>query len=87
MSSRIEGVGATAPTPDRNRHGDDDELLAVLAAFPGSELISAQVGARIGMCARPDRHAARHHAHPITGRVVCWICHPPASVDGTGTRI
>ena len=31
-------------------------------------------------CWHPIAHAARHHAHPATGRPVCHICHPPAYV-------
>lgn len=31
-------------------------------------------------CSYPENHAAHHHSHPDTERLVCHICHPPAYV-------
>lgn len=37
-------------------------------------------------CVRPDSHAEDWKPHPGTGRMVCWRCHPPAGVNGSGNR-
>jgi hypothetical protein len=29
-------------------------------------------------CSYPERHERAHQNHPVTGRLVCLICHPPA---------
>ena len=45
--------------------------------------VTAQVedfgGAVFGACANRERHAEHHRPHPVTGRVVCWLCYPPAA--------
>jgi hypothetical protein len=28
-------------------------------------------------CAYATRHREHHHPHPVTGRLVCHVCHPP----------
>ena len=81
MSGPIAGVGASTPTPSPDLRVEDAELLGVLAAFPGSELVDGPTGAGFGTCCHGERHAAHHHRHPVTGRAVCWVCHPP---DGRG---
>ncbi len=39
-------------------------------------------------CVGPNAHSAHHHAHPLTGRLVCHACHPPADslTDGRGRQ-
>jgi hypothetical protein len=33
-------------------------------------------------CCQPVRHRHHHQPHPITGRGVCGVCHPPATMRG-----
>jgi hypothetical protein len=61
------------------------EVVAlILAAFPGAEEIEPreliEPTAAPGTCSYPERHGAAHHPHTITGRPICFVCHPPAGV-------
>jgi hypothetical protein len=41
--------------------------------------------AELTSCAYPERarHRDHHRPHPDTGRVICWLCHPPAQNRAT----
>jgi hypothetical protein len=30
-------------------------------------------------CAHRTQHQGHHRRHPVTGRLVCLVCHPPAA--------
>jgi hypothetical protein len=49
-------------------------LQAVLEAFDAEILPIAEPGT----CSNPERHAVHHAAHPVTRRVTCSLCFPPA---------
>jgi hypothetical protein len=64
------------PTPE-NPHGNSDvtavtDVTAVAEATP-----RPPAGNSPTPCAHPA-HSPDWHAHPATGRVICWRCHPPA---------
>jgi hypothetical protein len=51
---------------------------AVLATFPGATEITSREDEPPNVdCWHANRHRGQHQAHPLSGRIVCFTCHPP----------
>jgi hypothetical protein len=44
---------------------------------------SLAVTAAFGTCSYSKKHKAHHGPHPLTGRPICWLCHPPTTSPET----
>jgi hypothetical protein len=69
-------AGGGDPRPDDPGGGDQpldpDQLVAVFRRdFDAVEVAMD--------CSYPADHLVRHLPHPISHRVICWLCHTPAS--------
>jgi Protein of unknown function (DUF3631) len=66
------------PTPE-NPHGNSDVTAVTDVTDVAGATPEPAVGdSAIPDCAYPRSHSPHWRAHPATGRVICWHCHPPA---------
>jgi hypothetical protein len=60
------------PSTEPHHHSDVTNVTDVTAPARGATVAVS------GVCAYPS-HAEHWHPHPLTERVICWRCHPPAT--------
>ena len=78
--SGTAGTAGTASLLGLEKKGVETPPPGGAAAAAGDGRDVEPVHERPADCPR-DEHAAHWRPHPATGRIVCWLCHPPAGTS------